>query len=838
MMDSQWRKSVTSASAVRIFAVALLALLFVVSYESSPSVVSAASWTDCSQALYVAMEGNGGGGTDVYRYDCNGNEIDRYASGFTGTSGLTIDSMGNMYISDDSPGIWKVTPSGAVTSIASNVTFQNPNGLYLDSSGRLLVADSGNSVLRLTLDPATGDSTLTELLAQGFNNPQGVIEGATGTVLFTDTTGYIWQVTPTSTVPLVAPASGDRFHSSSIAMANQGHLAKDQSGNIYISDFGDRIVRLSPDGATAVDVVNIDPTTTCPPGQSGGDSPGFRGFAFTPDYSGLVATGYCLDNIYVFPKVDLDAVTSSSAAISSLPTPLTENPSAALDGNINGPFGVAFFATNASKPHIRTCVLPSKAPTLWVDKTFTGATSTGSSSQPFKTINAAVSAVATGTESVIQVRPGVYAEIVDILKPMVHIRGEGPGATIIDAGPGKLNGFRYGADGITIGNFRFINAEGAGFVSGVAVKDITTPRDVVICNNVFVDNEVGVGVGNSSPLIVNNTFFNNVWGVELGAGSTSTIIRNNIFQGEATTTNTFGVFANGSATSTIDHNLFYNLNNNLFGGSSLSCTSGCILGQDPQLVDPMGGDFHLGPTSTAIDAGTSIGAPLNDFETDSRPIDGDGDGSLLHDMGADETKSGKGTIEGNKFNDRNSNSANDSEPGLSGWTIYLDNNNNGMLDSGEATTTTDSLGNYRFSGVVPGTTTVRELAQAGWTQTYPTNYRAMLSGGSEVPPVDTNANGGANLEYNASTSKLMFNVWWNNLEGGTTTNLHIHEGAPGAEGGVVYDLLTLAGASSTNFASPVKGTVTLDATSTANLLGGNLYVNLHTSDHSGGELRG
>ena len=45
MMDSQWRSSLFFSSTVRIFAVSLLALLFVVSYEASPSVISAASWT-------------------------------------------------------------------------------------------------------------------------------------------------------------------------------------------------------------------------------------------------------------------------------------------------------------------------------------------------------------------------------------------------------------------------------------------------------------------------------------------------------------------------------------------------------------------------------------------------------------------------------------------------------------------------------------------------------------------------------------------------------------------------------------------------------------------------
>ncbi|MQG82001.1 MAG: hypothetical protein FI702_01620 [SAR202 cluster bacterium] len=53
--------------------------------------------------------------------------------------------------------------------------------------------------------------------------------------------------------------------------------------------------------------------------------------------------------------------------------------------------------------------------------------------------------------------------------------------------------------------------------------------------------------------------------------------------------------------------------------------------------------------SPAIDTRTSIGAPVDDFENDSRPTNGDANGTLIHDMDADEAKSGKGTIEGKKL---------------------------------------------------------------------------------------------------------------------------------------------------------------------------------------------
>ncbi|MEM6468299.1 MAG: putative Ig domain-containing protein [Planctomycetota bacterium] len=57
--------------------------------------------------------------------------------------------------------------------------------------------------------------------------------------------------------------------------------------------------------------------------------------------------------------------------------------------------------------------------------------------------------------------------------------------------------------------------------------------------------------------------------------------------------------------------------------------------------------------------------------------------------------------------------------GLSNWTIYLDQNENGVRDVGERFTTTDENGMFRFTGLSEGTYFVREEVQQGWLQTYP-----------------------------------------------------------------------------------------------------------------------
>ena len=77
-------------------------------------------------------------------------------------------------------------------------------------------------------------------------------------------------------------------------------------------------------------------------------------------------------------------------------------------------------------------------------------------------------------------------------------------------------------------------------------------------------------------------------------------------------------------------------------------------------------------------------------------------------------------ILGSKWNDLNADGIRDAEePGLQGWTIFLDGNGNGILDTGEMATVTDANGDYAFIGLEPGIYTVAEVQQSGWNRTFP-----------------------------------------------------------------------------------------------------------------------
>ncbi|WP_211941969.1 Calx-beta domain-containing protein [Cylindrospermopsis raciborskii] len=84
------------------------------------------------------------------------------------------------------------------------------------------------------------------------------------------------------------------------------------------------------------------------------------------------------------------------------------------------------------------------------------------------------------------------------------------------------------------------------------------------------------------------------------------------------------------------------------------------------------------------------------------------------------------------------------EPGLGGVSIYLDLNNNGVLDIGEPnqltasddrSTTNDEEGQYSFTNLQPGTYIVREVVTSSFSQTFPNNpdyHTAVVASGQTV----------------------------------------------------------------------------------------------------------
>ncbi len=88
-----------------------------------------------------------------------------------------------------------------------------------------------------------------------------------------------------------------------------------------------------------------------------------------------------------------------------------------------------------------------------------------------------------------------------------------------------------------------------------------------------------------------------------------------------------------------------------------------------------------------------------------------------------------GEIRGTKYEDvdGDGNIRDKNNHRLAGWTIYLDTNNNGILNVGEQSTTTDVHGEYRFKYLPAGRYVVREVQQSGWVQTAPGGWKHTIT---------------------------------------------------------------------------------------------------------------
>ncbi len=108
-------------------------------------------------------------------------------------------------------------------------------------------------------------------------------------------------------------------------------------------------------------------------------------------------------------------------------------------------------------------------------------------------------------------------------------------------------------------------------------------------------------------------------------------------------------------------------------------------------------------------------------------------------------------------------------------------------------------------------------------------FAATINGASESSPNPSTATGSSTATFNKDTKILTVNV---TFSGVTATNGHIHKGAVGVAGGVIFGF-TAPITSPINYTSPA-----LDATQEADLFANLYYVNIHSAAYPAGEIRG
>jgi coenzyme F420-reducing hydrogenase beta subunit len=197
------------------------------------------------------------------------------AARFNLPQGVSCDTLGNVYVSDSTNNTIRkiVASTGVVTTLAglvggsgsadgtgSAARFYTPWGMACDTSGNIYVADSFYNTIRKIVASTAVVTTLAGLAgftgftdatgsAARFNGPKGVACDTSGNIYVTDagnstirkivaSTGVVTTLagTPMSTGSTDGTGSGARFN-------NPWGLACDTSGNIYVADTTNNIIR-------------------------------------------------------------------------------------------------------------------------------------------------------------------------------------------------------------------------------------------------------------------------------------------------------------------------------------------------------------------------------------------------------------------------------------------------------------------------------------------------------------------------------------------------------------------------------------------------------------------
>ncbi len=274
---------------------------------------------------------------------------------FTLPSGIAVDASGNLYVTDDSHTIRKITPSGQVSTFAgtagasgsvdavgSAARFGAPRAIAIDLAGNLYVGDRDNQTIR-KVTPGAAVTTLAGSPGQAgstdgaggnarFNGPVGIAVDTMGNIFVADRFNHaIRKVTPDGVVTTLAgfPQTGSIDATGSAARFRSPRgVGVDSSGNVFVADSANHSIRkVTSDGTV---------TTLGGAAEQAGNADGLRSQAlFRGAEAGVVDA---FGNVYV---ADSDNHTIRKISPQGLVTTLAGV--AGQSGSVDGPGPAARF---------------------------------------------------------------------------------------------------------------------------------------------------------------------------------------------------------------------------------------------------------------------------------------------------------------------------------------------------------------------------------------------------------------------------------------------------------------------------------------------------------------
>jgi phosphonate transport system substrate-binding protein len=198
---------------------------------------------DAEENLYIANELEDSNGMFwISKLYPNGNLDLQFSGDYVGPSGVTFNSSGELFISDDNNRILKVDLSdGSWTEFIPDDDaglLPNPNAIAFDSNDNLFVANAGGYISKFDSD----GGLIAREFSTGFDTPQSIVVDDGAGVLYTsDFTGQIYQIDKSTGDWTVFADTG--------YPETQGGLVLDADGNLFYSAYEDgKVLQIDPTG--------------------------------------------------------------------------------------------------------------------------------------------------------------------------------------------------------------------------------------------------------------------------------------------------------------------------------------------------------------------------------------------------------------------------------------------------------------------------------------------------------------------------------------------------------------------------------------------------------------